>query len=61
MSSSKWLVSIFLVGLNRLMYVHVESFVVCILLVSYPDPPPKRNGGSGEYSTACVLSRSVKV
>jgi len=25
--------------------------VVCKLLVSFPDPPPKRKGGSGEYST----------
>ena len=23
-----------------------------VILVSYPDPPPKRNGGSGEYSAA---------
>ena len=22
------------------------------ILVSFPDPPPKRKGGSGEYSTA---------
>ena len=23
-----------------------------MLLVSFPDPPPKRKGGSGEYSAA---------
>ena len=26
------------------------------LLVSFPDPPPKRKGGSGEYSTASYLA-----
>ena len=31
----------------------------CTHLVSYPDPPPKRKGGSGEYSTSSHYGLAV--
>ena len=30
-----------------------------VALVSFPDPPPKRNGGSGEYSTSSHYGLAV--
>ena len=32
--------------------LHVQFLSCGLALFSYPDPPPKRKGGSGEYSTS---------
>ena len=51
------------------MIVLVEFFLLVVqrfseelavgLLVSFPDPPPKRKGGSGEYSTSSHYGLAV--
>ena len=38
--------------LEAILLDHFTQSTTTMSLVSFPDPPPKRKGGSGEYSTA---------
>ena len=48
----------YLGGIHTLAVVDDVCVVMCVV-VSFPDPPPKRKGGSGEYSTTSHYGLAV--
>ena len=53
---SQWLLKYKTSKVGRVQWLLAYAMVA---LVSFPDPPPKRKGGSGEYSTASHYGLAV--